>query len=49
MNLQYLPAPGSLIPGILILAMLAAVVVYGWCSDELSHRKAEGSALKKAA
>jgi hypothetical protein len=38
MNLQFLPVTGSLIPGMLILAMLAAVVVYGWWSDEHSHR-----------
>ena len=39
MNLQYLPATDSLIPGILILAMLAAVVVYGWYQDEVRHRR----------
>ena len=39
MDLQYLPATGSLIPGILILAMLAAVAVYGWYQDEVHHRK----------
>lgn len=49
MNLEYLQVTGSWIPGILVLALLAAVVAYGWWSDELSHRKAEGSALKKAA
>ncbi len=37
------------IAGILLLAMLAAVVVSGWLSEEHSHRKAEGSALRKAA
>jgi len=35
--------------GILVLALLAAATVYGWSSDELSHRTAERSALKKAA
>ena len=35
--------------GILVLALLAAVTVYGWSSDELSHQRAERSALKKAA
>ena len=39
MNLQYLPAASSLIPGILVLAMLAAGVVYGWYQDEVYHRK----------
>lgn len=39
MNLQYLPATGSLIPGILVLAMIAAAVVYGWYQDEVCHRK----------
>ncbi len=49
MNLQFFPVTGSLIPGVLILAMLAAVVVYGWWSDEHSHRRAERSAFKRAA
>jgi len=35
--------------GIVVLALLAAVTVYGWSSDELSQRKVEGSAFKKAA
>lgn len=48
MNLQFLPVTSSLIPGMLILAMLVAVVVYGWWSDEHSHRQAEGSAFKRA-
>ena len=49
MNLEYLQVAGSWVAGILVLALLAAVTVYGWWSDDLSHRKAEGSALKKAA
>lgn len=47
------PVTGSflagILPGILILALIAAVVVYGWWQDERSQRKAEGSAFKKAA
>jgi hypothetical protein len=38
MNPQFLPVTSSLIPGILILAMLVAGVVYGWWSDEHSYR-----------
>ena len=38
-----------IIAGILLLAMFAAVVVTGWLSEEGSHRKAEGPALRKAA
>jgi hypothetical protein len=38
MNPQFLPVTSSLIPGMLILAMLVASVVYGWWSDEHSHR-----------
>ena len=43
------PLTGSWLAGIVVLALLAAVTVYGWWSDELSHRKAERSALRKAA
>ena len=40
---------GGILPGILVLALLAAVVAYGWWQDQRSQRKAEGSAFKKAA
>lgn len=47
------PVTGSflagILPGLLILALIAAVVVYGWWQDQRSQRKAEGSAFKKAA
>ena len=49
MSLDFVPMTGAWVAGILVLALLAAVTVYGWWSDDLSHRKAEGSALKKAA
>ena len=49
MSLDFVPMTGSWVAGILVLALLAAVTVYGWWSDELSHRKAESAALKKAA
>ncbi len=48
-SVDSLPVTGSLVAGILILAMLAAVVAYEWWEEERSHRKAEGSALTKAA
>ncbi len=48
-SVDSLPVAGSLVAGIVILAMLAAVVAYGWWEEERSHRKAEGSALTKAA
>lgn len=48
-SLDLVMGAGSLAAGILVLALLAAFVAYGWWSDELSHRKAEGPALKKAA
>jgi hypothetical protein len=41
MTLQFLPVTSSLIPGMLILAMLVAGVMYGWWSDKHSHQ-AEG-------
>ena len=40
---------GGILPGILVLALLAAVVAYGWLHDQRSQRRAEGSAFKKAA
>ncbi len=47
------PVTGSflagILPGSLILALLAAVVAFGWWQDRRSQRKAEGSAFKKAA
>ena len=47
------PVTGSflagILPGIVILALLAVVVAYGWWRDQQSQRKAEGSAFKKAA
>ena len=47
------PVTGSflagILPGILILALIAAVVAYGWWQDKRSQRKAQGSAFKKAA
>ena len=49
MNLEYLQVTGSWVAGVVVLALLAAVTVHGWWRDDLSHRKPEGSALKKAA
>ena len=49
MNLEYLQVTGSWVAGIVVLALLAALTVYGWWRDELSHRKPESAALKKAA
>ena len=43
------PVAASSVTGILILAILAAVVLYGWWQEELSHRKGEGSSLKRTA
>jgi hypothetical protein len=40
---------GSLVPGVLILAMLVAVVAYGLLREEWAHRGTEGQPLKKAA
>ena len=49
MSLDAVSMTGSWVAGIVVLAVLAAGTVYGWWSDELSHRKAEHSALRKAA
>lgn len=46
---DFVMGAGSLAGGILVLALLAAFVAYGWWSDEVSHRKVESPALKKAA
>lgn len=43
------PAAASWVNAILVLAVLAAVVAYGWSQENLSHRKGAGSAFKKAA
>jgi hypothetical protein len=40
---------GSLVPGVLILAMLVAVVGYGLLREEWAHRGTERQPLKKAA
>ncbi len=39
----------ALLPGIVILAMFAGFVVYGWLADKRSGRTAEGSESRKAA
>ena len=40
---------GSLVAGVLILAMLVAGVAYGWLREEPAHRRIEAQPLKKAA
>ena len=47
-SLEFVPA-NAWIAGLVVLALLAAVTLYGWWSDELSHPQAERPALKKAA
>jgi Mg2+ and Co2+ transporter CorA len=46
--LEEFPA-NAWVAGLVVLALMAAVTLYGWWSDELSHPKAERPALKKAA
>ncbi len=46
--LEFVPA-NAWIAGLVVLALLGAVTLYGWWSDELSHPQAERPALKKAA
>ena len=36
--LQSVPVIGSLVAGILLLAMVVAAVAYGWGHEEHSHR-----------
>ena len=39
----------GVLPGILLLALFAAVIAYGWLSDKRLGRTTEGSEFRKAA
>ena len=39
----------AFLPGIVILALFAVVVAYGWLADKRSGRTGEGSEFRKAA
>ncbi len=47
--LQSVPGVGLLVGGIVLLAVAAAAVVYGWYREERSRATAEREPLKKAA
>lgn len=47
--LQSVPGMGSLVGGLLLLAVVIAAVAYGWRREEHSHAAAEREPLKKAA
>ena len=47
--LQSVPGVGSLVGGILLLAVAVAAVVYGWVHEKPAHATAEREPLKKAA
>lgn len=47
--LQSVPGVGSLVGGILLLAMVAAAVVFGWRHETRSRATTEREPLKKAA
>ena len=49
MFLQQVPVLGSLVAGILLLAMILGAVVYGWSHGERSHSAAEREPIRKAA
>lgn len=49
MFLQQVPVLGSLVAGILILAIVLGAVVYGWLHRERSHSARDREALRKAA
>jgi hypothetical protein len=40
---------GSVVAGVLILAMLVAGVAYGWRPEKRAQRRTEGQPLRKAA
>ncbi len=48
-SVDSLAVTGLWVAGIVILAMLAAVVAYEWWQEERSHQKVEGRTLTKAA
>ncbi len=47
--LQFVPGPGLLAAGILLLAVLAAGIVAVWREEERRHTAEEREPLKKAA
>jgi hypothetical protein len=49
MFLQQVPVLGSLVTGILILAVVLGAVVYGWSHGEQSRSAAEREPIRKAA
>jgi hypothetical protein len=49
MFLQQVPVLGSLVAGILILAMVLGAVVYGWSNVERSRSAGEREPIRKAA
>lgn len=49
MFLQQVPALGSLVAGILILATVLGAVVYGWSRGKRSHSRTEQGSIRRAA
>lgn len=49
MFLQEVPVLGSLVAGILLLAMVVGAVVYGWRQETSASAAGEREVLKKAA
>lgn len=47
--LQFVPSLASLVAGILILAIVAVAVAYGWRQETRSHATTEREPLRKAA
>ena len=49
MFLQAVPVLGSLVTGVLLLAMVIGAVVYGWSRETPSHAAGGNQAFRKAA